>query len=992
MRKLIKMKSNQIVFFRFFILSMLLVAGLMANAQPDPWGPDTTQSPPELESYDHLLEYVYGDLTEHLNSSILIDRAGTASDKSVFTGKTPDAAASKYDYYLTYTEMAESQIPRGTPMTFLEMDSAAKSIYFIDDVVTISIMSCDYSAISPQAKELDGVYWDGYQLRVLDHDVSYDLFDEESLFGLMPLIEAVTLDGYVKFKISEEYFFLLGEDYNSEQELNIALEINFDDGMGYREVEIGQEFEIYYDQMGEKVWNYRALVNEEHFHYGLSEFSLRGGDPEITYNCGEGTLILNDASFRDEPQVIMSLSTDAVIENSANKDPDKVNGKMGIYFGCGNTDCTIKRPFIFVTGFGPDPFVSPKKELISDEAAGMFYHHFNGVYGQQADKDAGQDGSDNNGTNLLYRLRNEGYDIIILDFENGVDYVQNHAALIEQAIKNVNFIMKAKGNKHETLILGQSMGGVSTRYALADWERKYMQEDSEPYMHHHCRSWFSWEGEMQGATIPLGLQLSTWYLTTRLPMGLAASFFGPGAGLASMGIAKLLHFSVLNEALNNPAAKSLLTYHFSNNKANGDPVTNKHPYHLQVQSELSVLGYPQQVRRIAVANGPSRLIRPKDIHLGGGDCLLDLHYGGISPGIPFSWGRMMMKTEKVGQNQEVFRGRYRVLGIKVPGMNKTIEKNYAKAESIAPGSFERFYNGIFYKMTPFTIGGWTGSCALANYRVPFVPTTTVFDIQDDNTNNYAYDMVDNNLFWINSSNDGLNFSMGYPHIMNVQYKTPFHVLYASPMPEFHNQNPQKGLRDFILLESSKQYGDLQNRRIEGRQGSVYSASFEAREEIFAGKDVTIATASGEFEIGEFTDVDIIAPKVTLRSGFHAETGARVMIKSAESAPDPCFSFGTNGQKMVEASQANEIVNNSDQFVATLKVMASPNPTRGEIELLVEGHQGYSVDVFDFSGQLIHTGNTIDEKFIYNLSSYQSGQFILRVTTQDEVGYAKILKL
>ena len=39
---------------------------------------------------------------------------------------------------------------------------------------------------------------------------------------------------------------------------------------------------------------------------------------------------------------------------------------------------------------------------------------------------------------MLYKLRNQGYDIIILYFDNGVDYVQNHAELVMRTIDFVN--------------------------------------------------------------------------------------------------------------------------------------------------------------------------------------------------------------------------------------------------------------------------------------------------------------------------------------------------------------------------------------------------------------------------------------------------------------------------------------------------------------------------------------------------------------------------
>jgi len=61
---------------------------------------------------------------------------------------------------------------------------------------------------------------------------------------------------------------------------------------------------------------------------------------------------------------------------------------------------------------------------------------------------------------LIYGLYDNGYDVIILDFDNSTDYIQNNAMLVVSLINSLNL------QQNNLVVMGYSMGGLVSRYAL----------------------------------------------------------------------------------------------------------------------------------------------------------------------------------------------------------------------------------------------------------------------------------------------------------------------------------------------------------------------------------------------------------------------------------------------------------------------------------------------------------------------------------------------
>lgn len=209
------------------------------------------------------------------------------------------------------------------------------------------------------------------------------------------------------------------------------------------------------------------------------------------------------------------------------------------------------------------------------------------------------DFTDSSGTqNLADLLRVEGFDIIILNFpvytndsgatvDGGADFMERNAMVL---IELINFINseKAPNNPDQNVIIGPSMGGIISRFALNYMESNGLDADT--------RLFISFDSPHLGANIPIGLQHQLNYL--------AFNEFSPIAEVQPL----------INDLLNSPAARQLLIDHYIPHLENGslvefDPsltLPEPHPYRVEFQNRINSLttnGFPENVRNVSIVNG-----------------------------------------------------------------------------------------------------------------------------------------------------------------------------------------------------------------------------------------------------------------------------------------------------------------------------------------------------------------------------------------------------
>jgi triacylglycerol esterase/lipase EstA (alpha/beta hydrolase family) len=114
-------------------------------------------------------------------------------------------------------------------------------------------------------------------------------------------------------------------------------------------------------------------------------------------------------------------------------------------------------------------------------------------------------GKDNNtsfGTINTYTGRNiytdidlAQYDIVYLDYNNGVDDIWKNARLFRQVIEWVN---EHKDGNEPNVVMGISMGGLVARIAL-----RQMEKDNQD---HQTWKYISVDSPHKGANVPVGFQ------------------------------------------------------------------------------------------------------------------------------------------------------------------------------------------------------------------------------------------------------------------------------------------------------------------------------------------------------------------------------------------------------------------------------------------------------------------------------------------------------
>lgn len=232
--------------------------------------------------------------------------------------------------------------------------------------------------------------------------------------------------------------------------------------------------------------------------------------------------------------------------------------------------------------------------------------------------------------NLIIKLRSEGYDVIILNIpkytttkttdaigtpdyfaiDGGADYVERNGRALASYIKSTKATLAINGSLENLVIMGPSMGGLISRYALAYMEKKEFEATTpadKASWKHNTRIWISFDSPHLGANIPMGAQANIWFFGEKLRNSAAEEKF--------------------NTQLNSYAGKQMLISQFSNTLAtmtcptnSGFPLyipqcsgtSNNSTYFVQFQNTLNNNGvagsggFPvsnSSFRKIAIVNG-----------------------------------------------------------------------------------------------------------------------------------------------------------------------------------------------------------------------------------------------------------------------------------------------------------------------------------------------------------------------------------------------------
>ncbi|MDH7911475.1 T9SS type A sorting domain-containing protein [Winogradskyella sp. SYSU M77433] len=201
--------------------------------------------------------------------------------------------------------------------------------------------------------------------------------------------------------------------------------------------------------------------------------------------------------------------------------------------------------------------------------------------------------------NLADLLRVEGFDIVILNFptyvrtadgatiDGGADFIERNAMVLVELIDTIN-TAKASNSPEQNVIIGPSMGGIITRYALNYMENQTLDADTRLYI--------SFDSPHHGANVPIGLQHQLNFL--------ANNALSPVTELQPL----------INGFLKSSAARQLLVDHLEAHLSGVDAYTfdpaltlpEPHPFRSILENDINSLtasGFPENVRNVAIVNG-----------------------------------------------------------------------------------------------------------------------------------------------------------------------------------------------------------------------------------------------------------------------------------------------------------------------------------------------------------------------------------------------------
>ncbi|WP_235295963.1 T9SS type A sorting domain-containing protein [Portibacter marinus] len=392
-----------------------------------------------------------------------------------------------------------------------------------------------------------------YPIMLMNYDFIYEGTDgKQSLdktFASTILHNSVVGD-QITYTINKDMLFS-----NNSNTYNI--EVDFDNGEGYQDVFLNEGITIdYRGQRKEFLEIKLRTVDDEQTLY--SHFTIRRKSSKIVptvRNMG------NFSTMRSVPPENHEFQFNASNGHSFTVTilySDNIDGQR-----------KLRRPFIVTDGFDPGNLRTYEGNNSSSNQDRVDHRGlFEFVNGDDSPWETEPS------ANFVDKLHSDGYDIVFVNFIQGAGDITTNGIAFKEFLNDVINGPTFRDSKTEmNIIVGPSMGGLITRYALAS-----LEEDN---IAHFTKSWIAFDSPMNGAYIPISLQYAVDFMHTW-----------------NFGISPAI--SSAKDKLDSYAALQLLIKHYDNF---GEVIHN------QFYSIMDDLDYPELLKRYAITNGgKSRLI------------------------------------------------------------------------------------------------------------------------------------------------------------------------------------------------------------------------------------------------------------------------------------------------------------------------------------------------------------------------------------------------
>ncbi|WCO01114.1 T9SS type A sorting domain-containing protein [Psychroserpens ponticola] len=288
-----------------------------------------------------------------------------------------------------------------------------------------------------------------------------------------------------------------------------------------------------------------------------------------------------------------------------------------------HSDLNMYKPVIIIDGFDPGDKRKIQDCDCEEDPKCAAANLSNGVFDPNKHKSMvdfqAYDDENNENANILTKLRTLGYDVILVNqptyettnldnnqqvtIDGGAYYIESNALALVALIKKIKLKLAEVNSDEEIAIVGPSMGGQISRYALSYMEKKYADTNDEDW-NHNTGLWVSVDSPHLGANIPVGDQALIYLASSIGDSDSANDFYMNQLGSVAAK-QQLIEFhrnvpslhsinennlngKVASQGYSNDDGSLFYRTYYNNLEDNGLP--NSH-------------GYPQNLRKIALING-----------------------------------------------------------------------------------------------------------------------------------------------------------------------------------------------------------------------------------------------------------------------------------------------------------------------------------------------------------------------------------------------------
>lgn len=417
--------------------------------------------------------------------------------------------------------------------------------------ISIGLIHTDFEIISKKAFDQGKII---LKNKAFYRNSNQYVFDQYSETILAPL----TLR-----KVGLQTKFILNNNFVVQTAKNkiSSIFIDFNDNKGFVKAEIDKLITVNYQSEGQKTITYKIIFENKSQTIKQSKITINYSNSDLNRLFQRAPTLLTATRQPD-------LAMYGVTDNSVGK------CEYEIFL---SPDGILDKPIFLVDGFDPG----------NTRNTTAVYSLLNYTNAQNVTQNLGD------------RIRNEeNFDVIIINFpaytnaannliDGGADFIERNALSVVNVIELIN---AQKVGNEKNVVLGPSMGGLITRFAL-----KYMEINN---LNHDTRLWVSIDSPHYGANVSIGLQHIFNYFAY---------------GIANSDAVKPL----VNGTLRSAAAKQMLVDHFDAHTTSIAGVSNPTVpttglpltptgfanYRNNFQNRMNTMGFPQTTRNVCIANG-----------------------------------------------------------------------------------------------------------------------------------------------------------------------------------------------------------------------------------------------------------------------------------------------------------------------------------------------------------------------------------------------------